>query len=121
MLRLYYKIWVSAIISAKASKAEAGSWKLFTLGPVSLLQGINLFTVFVWMKSLVNHRLPLFLPVNIFNYRLINDCISVVTTFFIPFVILNYLLIFSNNQYKDLLKKLPGKTGNYIKGTRGYH
>jgi hypothetical protein len=107
MFGLYYKIWVDAIVATRAKRAEAANWKPFTIVPISLLMGVNLLTFFVWMKSLVNRNLPLFLPVNIFDYRLINDFISIVTTLFIPFVIFNYLVIFSNNRYEQLLNTYP--------------
>ena len=115
MLTLYYKIWADCIAATRAKRAEAGSWKAFTLVPMSVLMGINLLTFFVWMKALVNRNLPLVLPVTIFHYRLINDFISVVTTLFIPFVILNYLAIFSNNQYKRLLELYPSQNGKLYK------
>lgn len=111
MLELYYKIWVDAITVTRAKRAEAGSWKLYTIVPLSALAGINLLTFFIAMKTIVNRRLPLFLQVNIFNYRLINDFISIVATLFIPFVILNYLLIFSTDRYQVLLKQYPASGG----------
>ena len=103
ILRLYYRIWVDAIIVEKSKKAERRNWKLYTLIPISLLQGINLFTLFYWMKHLVNRNLPLVFGVDIFNARLINAFIGVVLTLFVPFVLLNYLLIFSTNRYEELL------------------
>jgi hypothetical protein len=112
MLTLYYKIWVDAIVATRAKKAEASGWKLYTLAPMSLLLGINLFTMLLWMKTLVNHRLPLVLPVNIFDYRLINDFISAIVTLFIPFVLLNYLLIFSNERYERIVARFPPRGGN---------
>ncbi len=107
MLSLFYKIWVDAITATRAKRAEAGNWKLYTLVPMSVLEGINLLTFFLWMKTIVNRRLPLVLPVDIFHYRLINDFISIIVTLFIPFVILNYLLIFSNDRYQHLLLQYP--------------
>lgn len=115
MLGLYYKIWVDAIAATRAKRAEAGSWKLYTIVPMSALEGINLLTLFLWMKTIVNHRLPLVLPVNIFHYRLINDFISIVVTLFVPFVILNYLLIFSNDRYQRILKQYAADGGNLYK------
>jgi hypothetical protein len=115
MFGLYYKIWVDAIAATKAKQAGAASWKLYTLVPMSLLAGINLFTFFLWMKTLVNKRLPLVLPVNIFDYRLINDFISIIVTLFIPFVILNYLLIFSNERYQRLSKQYATHGGKLYK------
>jgi hypothetical protein len=115
MLALYYKIWVDAIVTEKAKKVEARNWKLYTLIPISLLQGINLFTFFYWMKTLVNRTLPLFFPVTIFNARLINDFISIVITLFIPFVLLNYLLIFNNERYEQLMIKYKPEDKNLYK------
>jgi len=111
MLRLYYKIWADAIISTREKRAEAGSWKGFTIVPLSLVMGLNLFTFFIWMKKLVNHYLPLVFKVSIFNARLLNDFVSVVLTLFIPFVILNYLLIFANNQYETITSEFGSRGG----------
>ena len=111
MLRLYYKIWADAIISTREKRAEAGNWKGFTIVPLSLVMGLNLFTFFIWMKKLVNHYLPLVFKVSIFNARLLNDFVSVVLTLFIPFVILNYLLIFANNQYETITSKFGSHGG----------
>jgi len=115
MLSWYYKIWVDAIAATKAKKAEAGNWKLYTLVPISALMGINLLTLFALLKAVVNHNLPLYLPVTIFNYRLINDFISIVVTFFIPFIILNYLLIFNQNRYVQLAEEYKAENGKFYK------
>ncbi len=115
MLSLYYKIWVDAITATRAKKQEASSWKAYTLIPMSLLMGINLFTIFLWMKTLVNSTLPLYFPINIFNYNLINAYLSIIITHFIPFLILNYLLIFTNNRYKDLLTEYKPQDGKLYK------
>ena len=111
MAALYYKIWVDAIAKEQSKKVEGRNFKLYTLIPISLLQGINLLTFFYWMKVIVNRSLPLFFGVNIFHARLINDFIAIVLTLFIPFVILNYLLIFSNDRYEELLKEYRNQDG----------
>jgi len=123
MFRLYYRIWVDAIVFEQSKKSQKRSFKFYTLIPISLLQGINLFTFFYWMKVLVNRNLPLFFGVDIFNARPINGFISILLTLFIPFVILNYLLIFSNDKYVDLIKKYPYQKGKlyrrYVLNTMG--
>ena len=111
MLSLYYKIWVDAIAAERAKKSKIGNWKLYTLIPVSALQGINLLTFFYWMKVVVNRNLPLAMPVNIFNARLINGVISLVITLFLPFLIFNYLVIFNNNRYEYLLTQYKTQGG----------
>jgi len=115
MLGWYYKIWVDAITITKAKSAEKSSWKTYTLIPMSALMGINLLTFFLGMKTLVNPNLPLFFPVTIFDYRLINDFISIMATLFIPFVILNFLLIFNNNRYLQLMQNYKPHSGKLYK------
>lgn len=63
------------------------------------------------MRTLINHNLPLIFPVHVFNALLINDFISVILTLFIPFVLLNYLLIFSNDRYKEILERYAPQNG----------
>lgn len=114
-MNLYYKIWVDAIIATRKSKAESANWKLYTIIPISLLMGINLFTFFYWMKTIVNKNLPLFFGVDVFNARPLNGYISVIITFFVPFVILNYLLIFNNDKFEALTKRYGADNGKLYK------
>ena len=81
MRTLYYSVWADLISKARRKKTSAANWKLLTLVPMSLLQGINLFTLFLWMKVLINRNLPLALPVDIFSNRLTNGAISLVVSF----------------------------------------
>ncbi|MGZ3874081.1 MAG: hypothetical protein ACXVJD_14260 [Mucilaginibacter sp.] len=115
MLGIYYRIWADAIVSQKEKKAEGTNWKLYTLVPISILEGLNLFTVFYWVRVIVSRNLLLFMPVNIFNARPLNGFISVVITFFIPFLIINYLLIFNNDRYKRLTGQYGSRNGTLYK------
>jgi len=115
MLRLYYRIWADAIESQKEKKAEQNSWKLYTLVPISALQGANLLTLFYWMRVIVNNNLLLFMPVNIFSAKPLNGFISVIITFFIPFAILNYLLILNNDRYKNIIREYGSQNGRLYK------
>lgn len=123
MQNWYYKIWTDAIISQRAKRAEHTSWKLYTIIPISVLQGINLFTFFYWMRIIFSHNLLLTMPVGIFHAHPLNGFISVMITFFIPFVLLNYLLIFYNNRYDKLILRYGSDNGkiyrNYALYTLG--
>jgi hypothetical protein len=107
----YYKIWVDAIELTKSSKAEGKNWKLFTIIPISVLQGINLLTILLWIRALSNRKFMVLIPVSVFNAIPFNTFISVVLTFFLPFLILNYLLIFNNNRYQMLMKIYNPRNG----------
>ncbi|ASU35279.1 hypothetical protein [Mucilaginibacter xinganensis] len=115
MLKLYYRIWADAIISQKKNKAGNTSWQLYTLVPISALQGINLLTIFYWLRIIVSRQLLLAMPVNIFNAHPLNSFISVLVTFFIPFAILNYLAVFSNERYKQVIETYGSQQGKLYK------
>ncbi|MGN8071948.1 hypothetical protein [Mucilaginibacter sp. SG564] len=104
MLDTYYRIWVDAITVERSKKGEQGSWKAFTIIPMSILQGINLLT-FIFLIRIITHRaVPVVLSLNIFRERALNTFFAGAFTFFVPFVILNYLLIFYNQRYNNLLR-----------------
>jgi hypothetical protein len=123
MFSLYYKIWVDAIVAEQSKKGRDRNWKLFTIIPISLLQGVNLLTILYWMKIIVDRNLPLFVGFDIFSAGAINSFLAVLMTFFIPFLILNYLLIFNNDRYAALIKQYPYKRGiiyrRYVMGSIG--
>jgi len=104
MLSLYYKIWADAIVFTKTSKTEGKNWKIFTIVPISALMGVNLVTLLLWIRAFSHRKFTVILPVSIFNVNLINIAISIIITFFLPFVVLNYLLIFDNERYNKLIK-----------------
>lgn len=104
MLNTYYRIWVDAITAERSKKGEQGSWKAFTIIPISILQGINLLTLIFLIRIITHGGVPVVLSLNIFRERALNTFLAGALTFFVPFVILNYLLIFYNQRYNDLLR-----------------
>ncbi len=108
--RIYYRIWTDAIRKEKSKPVEGESWKAYSLVPISILMGMNLLTFMYWMKAL-NKNLPLYFYMDIFNARPLNGFVSVLFTLFFPFVILNYLLVFSNNQYLKFTSIYPAENG----------
>jgi hypothetical protein len=103
MLSAYYKIWVDAILFAQKSNAESQSWKVFTIIQMSILQGLNLATLLLLIRAFSNRKFRVVLPVGIFNIGIADTAVSLLLTFFLPFVILNYLLIFNNDRYSRLI------------------
>jgi hypothetical protein len=100
MFTLYYKIWADAIALEKAKKGRQTSWQLFSLTSMSILQGINLLALLLLLRALSGGDLLILFPMHIFRYAGLNTGISVILTYFVPFVIINYLLIFYNNKYQ---------------------
>jgi hypothetical protein len=111
MLSLYYKVWTDAITVTKASKTEGKNWKIFTIVPISALMGINLATILLWIRALSDRKFIVILPLRVMNLSPVNTFISIILTFFLPFVIVNYLLIFYGERYNLLLKIYRPKNG----------
>lgn len=78
---------------------------------MSALQGINLATILLWIKGASGRQFKVILPIQVVNLNPINTFISIVLTFFLPFVILNYLLIFNGNRYILLSKMYSPRNG----------
>lgn len=111
MLSIYYKIWVDAITQERAKKGTDGNWKAFTIIPISLIQGVNLLTVLFILRFFTD--IPILFTIDLTRDKAINAFIAGLLVFFIPFVILNYLLIFSNDRYNKLMNLYPSR-GNKI-------
>ena len=101
---LYYKIWAVAIKYHKAQQGDEISWKPFAIISISTLQGINLFALLLLLRLLSGGRFLILFPMHIFNISGINTMCSILLSFFAPFILINYLLIFYNNKYQEVLK-----------------
>jgi len=107
MLSIYYKIWVDAITQERAKKGTDGNWKAFTIIPISLIQGVNLLTLLFILRFFTD--IPILFTLDLTRDKAINAFIAGLLVFFIPFVILNYLLIFNNDRYNKLMSLYPGR------------
>lgn len=111
MLSMYYKIWADAIFFEQSKKGRQKSWKLISIISISVLQGINLLTLFLLIRVLSHKKYPVLFPMHAFNLSGLNTFLSVILTYFVPFVLLNYLLVFYNNRYEYLIRIYGDKKG----------
>jgi len=116
MFSIYYKIWVDAIVFEQTKNGERRNWKIFTLFPISMFQGINLLTIFFAASALTHKNIPIFIDVSIFNIKPLNSFLSFSITLFFPFIILNYFLIIYNDRYKRLIEKYKYHNGRLYLG-----
>lgn len=90
MLSMYYKIWVDAMVFEQTKNGERRNWKILTLIPISMLQGVNLLTIFFVARVITKKNIPIFFDVIIFHIKQLDSFISFSINPFWPFVILNY-------------------------------
>ncbi|SEN44583.1 hypothetical protein SAMN05192574_103185 [Mucilaginibacter gossypiicola] len=107
MLSIYYKIWVDAITQERAKKGMDGSWKVFTIISMSLIQGVNLLSLLFILRFFTD--IPILFTLDLTRDKAINAFIAGLLVFLIPFVILNYLLIFNNDRYNKLMNLYPSR------------
>ena len=113
MANIYYEIWADAIRATK--KKDSDQWKMATLIPMSILHGVNLLAILFFLRGVLGRQWPLFIPVKIFGVVLLNDAVSIVLTFILPFLKFNYLLIFRNDRYQQIIHFYKGKNGRLYK------
>jgi hypothetical protein len=110
MGNLYYKIWVDAIVYEKTKHGHLRNWKPYTLIPISVLQGVNLLTIFFWLSTF-NLKIDIFLDFDLFPGKMIDGFLSGFITLFLPFILLNWLLIFRGKRFESLVEKYEYKKG----------
>lgn len=111
MVKIYYKIWVDAIVFEQTNYSQIRNWKLYTCIPMTLFPGMNLLTLFLWIRSFTNRKINIFLDIHIFKYAILNTFCSGALTLLVPFIILNYFLIFHNKRYEQLISKYTYRKG----------
>jgi hypothetical protein len=116
MLNIYYKIWVDAMVFERTKYGQRRNWKIYTLFPISMLQGINLLTVFFLASALTKKNIPIFFVITFFNFKPLNSFLSFSITLFFPFIILNYFLIIYKHKYESLIEKYKYHNGKLYIG-----
>jgi hypothetical protein len=105
MGNIYYKIWVDAIVWEKATNGERRNWKIYTLIPISLCQGINLLTICFWF------HIPIFIDIQLFSIKPLNSFMSFALSLLVPFIILNYFIIIYKERYEGLINEYKYHNG----------
>lgn len=107
----YLRIWADAINKAENSKSYmTHKDKMVTLLIMfSVAQGFNLLAIFFFVGSFFDFD-P-FLSFNVFPGKYLNTALSGIITLFLPFIILNYLLVFYKNRYKKFIQEKHQNTG----------
>lgn len=106
---IYYRIWVDAIKAAiKTDKNGDNNWKTVSILTFSVAQGINILTIFFLIKLIFKMEFQIFIDFNVFPGNMLDGFLSSFVTLFLPFIIINYFLIFHKSKYKTLLNKYDG-------------
>lgn len=110
MLRWYYILWSDAINFTRSNRNLISIWKLHTLSFISLFMAINLVVISLLIKFEINTRF-----VTLFNSKALDNFLGVIIVYYFPPLIINYLLIFYNNQWEKIRKEYMHYNGKVYK------
>ena len=110
---LYCRIWVDCITRLRSIEANKDNWQ--TIGIVSMSTAMTfnfvLLMVIIQKNILDYYFYEINIPV-LSGFQ--NYILTILILYFLPCVIINYLLIFRNKRYEKLLKKYPYSNGKFI-------
>ena len=110
MFNWYYILWSDAINFTRSKARFISVWKLHTLGFISFFMAINLLLVSIILKIELNIQF-----ITIIKSRALSHFLGFMVVFFLPPLILNYLLIFSKNQWERVRKDYKHYNGKVYK------
>lgn len=110
MFNWYYVLWCDAINFTRSNAKFIGIWKLHTLGFISFFMAINLMFISMLFKVEINIHF-----IAIGNSKTLNDFFGFMILFFLPPLLLNYILIFSKNQWERIRKDYKSYNGKVYK------
>ena len=112
-MNLYYRIWVDCITRLRSIEANKDNWQ--TIGIVSMSTAMTFNFVLLMVIIQKNILDYYFYEINIpILSGFQNYILTILILYFLPCVIINYLLIFRNKRYEKLLKKYPYSNGKFI-------
>jgi len=110
---IYFLFWVDAIVSYKKRNPEVLNWKRNILFFNSLINGINLWIIFLWLKYFKIIIITEF-TIAIFPGETLNRFLHFSIVFIFPFILLNYFFIFYKDRYKKIIAKYPEPKKKYV-------
>ncbi|GAB3417695.1 hypothetical protein GCM10027516_11700 [Niabella aquatica] len=115
-MKLYYKIWVDGIVKLRSRPQNAGLWKFFAMTFMSMAMALNLVFILFVLSDLGVTDGVFKVPVNLFPGTRIDAFFSFFISYLLPFLLVNYFLIFYKEKYKELIKRYPYYGGKlYLK------
>lgn len=110
MLGIYYGIWVDCIVRAKSIPKNKENWAVRCMFFMTFCMAINLvLLMYILQQYLFGY---FFYAITMdFLPKQIDYLLNFVLLFYLPCIVLNYLLIFRKRRYETLLNKYPYQNG----------
>jgi hypothetical protein len=100
-------MWVDAIKVGIKNQDKVPEWKMSFVVGCSIAMGSNVLTLFSWLVFM-GIKINIFIEFDFLHGTMLDTALSGIVTLFLPFMVLNYLLIFHKDRYKTLLRRYEG-------------
>ena len=105
MLGLYYKIWVDCIKRAR-EQPDSKNWQTYTMIYMTMAMAFNFLFIMTILEKFVFKNYFYKIDLSFLPLRLSN-ALNYLLLFILPCFVINYMLIFRNKRYENLLKNYP--------------
>jgi hypothetical protein len=114
IINVYYVIWSSIIVTFRKKNPELNekevNSKLILI--ISIVNAMNVW-IFVFIFKIFRILEMKQLKINVLPLKQLNDSLSFLIQYVLPFIIINYIFIFRKKRYRLLIEKYSTKTKNY--------
>lgn len=109
MRNVYYIMWVDIITSARKHHPERTDWKYSLFVLITMCNALNLYTIYIWLKffGIISYLIK----IDVFPGTILNSAAGFIVQFALPFILLNFFLIFYKERYKKLIEKYQPPKG----------
>jgi len=113
MRNWYYIIWSDAIRSIRKNHPKDKNWKANIFIYITFIHSANFWFVLVWLQHFNVITIPK-ISIDFFGIHFLDGFLSFAIRFALPFVVLNYVLVFNKNRYEKILTKYPQTKYRYF-------
>lgn len=110
LLKYYYKIWVDIILFEQIKNKNHTNWQFISMVFITGAQSLNYITFFMFLM-LFGIKVDIIIDIDILPTERLNTALSGLISPILPFVVLNYFLIFKDRKYLKLIERYEYKKG----------
>jgi hypothetical protein len=111
ILEIYYKIWVDGITKLRSVPGNKGMWKFYSMVFMSMAMAIMFaFLMAIFQRNILGYSFY-FINIDIFPGENLDAFVSGFIRFVLPFLALNYFLIFYKKRYEKLIVRYKAYDG----------
>jgi hypothetical protein len=106
-------MWSDMVLTARKNGNFTDKWKDFNY-ILPIFQGMNLLGFLFIFKIFFNINLPSLYVIDVFPGKMLDGAFVGITTFMLPFYLMNYFLIIRNNRYEKIIVNYKSYNGKIL-------